>query len=67
MHINTNSTYNNLTLFLPNIYQAKLHSVPFKVFSKRFDCHILLRQNDALSKIVERKVLDKLFTSLIKC
>ena len=39
----------------------------FKVSSKCFDCHTLLCHNNALSKILERKVLDKFFTSLIKC
>jgi len=32
----------------------------FKVSSKRIDCPKLLRHNNALSKILERKVLDKL-------
>ena len=38
----------------------------FKVSSKRIDCRTLLSNNNALSKIPERKVLDKLFMSLIK-
>ena len=39
----------------------------FKVSSKGIDWHTLLRHNNALNKILERKVLGKLFTSLIKC
>jgi len=33
---------------------------------KRFGCHTLLRHNNALSKILERKALEKLVTSSIK-
>jgi len=43
-----------------------MHSVPFQVSSKHSDCHILLRHNNALSKILERKALVKLFTSFTK-